>query len=496
MRVIFSVPMNRHIVIALAAGLAVGPSALGQNRIPQGLPLAIRSDVEINPTIRNRNAGERTLVVMIHGWQDNSTMWAPMKNTLQLPGIVPEGTVIWNYDWRRAATGSSSNPIKSFEGAWQNAQHQGSNLMSEIVTRGKIDGAGQWDHVHIISHSLGAVISEKVAMNLGRHGVKTINQTFLDPAIDKLGTMAGWIGSSSTLAENYFATGAVLAYGTQNTGHKFKSAVNVELAALSPYSGVTEPALHHKWPEEWYKEGIEGLIPRTPLSAVGSIGFGLSKERSDTAPGTPAWPPVGAPAGKLRKLNSVGAVISDTALSSLPTEQRAPSVNVERVSSANVGHRYDGHGSVTGLGIFSDGVGLEYSVLGVDASADGPINTLRFEYRFVDGGLSQRDGDFAVLAGHEVEGEMQWFQAFFESQMFNHSGADWQDSGFIVLPEVIDAQVAGLAFVYQSHDGLPAAIEVRDISTLETFAVVPAPGAAALLGLGGLVAFRRRRNGR
>ena len=98
-----------------------------------------------------------------------------------------------------------------------------------------------------------------------------------------------------------------------------------------------------------------------------------------------------------------------------------------------------------------------------------------------------------VLAGHEVGGEMQWFQAYFDTQLFNVSGDAWQDSGFIALPEVVDVEIAGLAFVYQSYDGLATQVEVRSISMFETFAVVPTPGAAALMGMGCLVASQRRR---
>lgn len=487
--------LSRTTLIAIAAGLAAGQDALAQNRIPTAAPRVIRTDVDANPTIRNREAGEKTLVVMIHGWKDNSTMWAPMKNQMQLPGMVAPGTMFWNFEWKSKAAGTSANPVSNFSEAWENTGFQSSYLLSEIRTKGKIDGAGHWDHVHIISHSLGAIISENITKKLALDRTSTIHQTFLDPAIDALGTMAGTIGSSATLAENYYATGAALAYGTQRTGHKFLSAANVELAATSPYSGVTEPTLHHKWPEEWYKEGIQGST-RTAYSAYGSIGYGLSKERADTETGPPATPWITKPGlvGKARKLNGAGVPVGgDTTLSSLPTQERAPGVAVERVSSGNITHWHNPRGDVTGVNIFSDAIGAEYSVLGVDASSDGPVNTLRFEYRFVDGGMSQRDGDFAVLAGHEVGGEMQWFQAYFDTQLFNVSGDAWQDSGFIALPEVVDVEIAGLAFVYQSYDGLATQVEVRSISMFETFAVVPTPGAAALMGMGCLVASQRRR---
>jgi hypothetical protein len=52
----------------------------------------------------------------------------------------------------------------------------------------------------------------------------------------------------------------------------------------------------------------------------------------------------------------------------------------------------------------------------------------------------------------------------------------------------------GVHWRFDTEDGLATGDQVGDLVAAQLFRVIPAPGAAALVGLGGLIAARRRRS--
>lgn len=486
--------ISRSLFVAIAAGLATGPAWAAPAK-PATPPKPKGGTMDNNAGLTQRANDDKNLVVMIHGFDDNPAMWDDMALTLKPRGVLPAGTAVWKYDWRTDASGGSTgNVAESFVNAIAGTTEQFNNLLHQIITKGRIDGAGQWKHVHIISHSLGAPINEGVARRLKQYGVETVQQTFLDPAVDREGAMARWFGNTADVAENYFATGSTLAWAGF-TGHTFKSAVNVDTAATSPYDPTLFPASHHKWPVEWYDHGINGTgnvpVGVVPKSTYGRFGWGYSFERAQQV-GKP-WPVPDAAIhnrGRLITIGTDGKIDTSTRLSFLPEEERNPGVTVD-TQTAGVTTQSTG-GRVTGLDLSATGADVEYSILNVDTRSDGPIDAMSFDFAFLDSGPSARDGILSVLVAYEVEGTLEWLQVFSARQSFNLSGAATQFSEPISLWQTLADGEYAVAFAFESLDGLPTAVQVRNIE-FGQYATVPTPGTLALIGAGGMIASRRRR---
>ncbi len=487
--------MSRALALVIASGLAlIATPAHAAPAKPADPPKGKVGTYDNNAALTQRVNGQKTLVVMIHGFDDTPAMWGDLHTTMNGRNILPAGTAVWEYDWRTDAAGTfgagALNKPANFVDAIGTTGGQAENLLHQIITKGRIGGEGQWDHVHLISHSLGAPINELAARGLKKYGVKTVQQTFLDPAIDRKGANGRWYGQTADVAENYFATGAVLGFGLGFTGHTFANAVNIETSPMSPYNGVTQPALHHKWPVEWYDNGITGA-GGVPKSQYGRFGWGYSYERAVER--GHAWPVPDAAKhnrGRLITIDNTGWLDSNDRLSVLPEQERSPGVTVDS-SAGNAMARATGD-RVTGLDLAAMGTGRSWMILNVDTRDDGPVDTMSFSYTFADDGMSQRDGLLSVLVAYEFEGVYQWLEVFSARQSFNLAGAETQFSEPVSLWQTLDDGEYAVAFAFESLDGQPTAVSVDDI-TFWNVNAVPTPGTAALVGVGGVFAARRRR---
>ncbi|MBX3368092.1 MAG: alpha/beta fold hydrolase [Phycisphaeraceae bacterium] len=499
-----SIVQSRATLIAILAGLAaVGLPAHAAPAKPADPPKGKIGKYDNNAALTQRANGEKTLVVMIHGFDDTPAMWGNLHASMnrRLPNginILPAGTAVWEYDWRTDAAGTFGpgllNKPANFVDAIGTTGGQADNLLHQIITKGRIGGEGQWDHVHLISHSLGAPINELAARGLKKYGVKTVQQTFLDPAIDPDGAMGKWFGGTADVAENYFAPGGALGY-VGFTGHTFKSAVNVNVAATTRYIPAVQPNEHHKWPVEWYDEGIRGSgvvdLGPVPKSGYGRFGWGYSYERAMERDN--AWPVVDASKhnrGRLITIGNQGWLDSNDKLSVLPEQERTPGVTVD--SSAGMATVRTTGDRITGLDLEAMGAAPSWMVLNVDTRNNGPVDAMTFSYSFADSGPSQRDGMFSVLVAYEFEGAFQWLEIFSARQSFNLAGSEDQSSGPVSLWQTFESGEYAVAFVFESLDGQLSGVSVNDI-TFWNYNAVPAPGATSLVGMGCLVASRRRR---
>lgn len=493
--------LSRATLIALAAGLAVlGQPALAAPAKPAEPPKGKVGKYDNNAALSQRTDSQKTLVVMIHGFDDTPAMWGGLRATMNGRRILPAGTAVWQYDWRTDAAGTFGpglgNLGANFIDAIGATGGQADNLLHQIITKGRIGGEGQWDHVHLISHSLGAPINEWAARGLKKYGVKTVQQTFLDPAIDPNGAMGKVFGATADVAENYFASGGALGV-VGFTGHTFKSAVNVDAAATTRYFPAVQPREHHKWPVEWYEQGIHGSgvvdLGPVPKSTYGRYGWGYSFERAEQV-GKP-WPFADAGKhnrGRLFTLDKdTGFTDTSKMLSFLPEQERTPDVSID--ATAGMANARYTDGRVTGLDLAALGTERSWTILNVDTRGDGPIDTMTFSYSFADSGLSQRDGMLSVLVAYEFEGAYQWLEIFSARQSFNLAGSEDQFSEPVSLWQTFEDGEYAVAFVFESLDGQASAIAINDI-TFWNYGTVPAPGATALIGLGCLVASRRRRD--
>jgi hypothetical protein len=496
-RIVSAASCTLCLVVASGSALIAMPADAAPAK-PADPPKGKIGTYDNNAALSQRANGQKTLVVMIHGFDDTPAMWGNLHSTMNGRNILPAGTAVWEYDWRTDAAGTfgagALNKPANFVDAIGTTGGQADNLLHQIITKGRIGGEGQWEHVHLISHSLGAPINELAARGLKKYGVKTVQQTFLDPAIDRKGANGKWYGQTADVAENYFAPGGALGY-VGFTGHTFKSAVNVNVAATTRYFPAVQPNEHHKWPVEWYDEGIHGSgvvdLGPVPKSGYGRFGWGYSYERAVQS--GQAWPAPDASKhnrGRLITINNTGWLDSNDRLSVLPEQERTPGVTVDS-SAGNAMARTTGE-RVTGLDLAAMGAGRSWMILNVDTRDDGPVDTMAFSYTFADGGPSQRDGMLSVLVAYEFEGEYQWLEAFSARQSFSLAGAETQFSEPVSLWQTLDDGEYAVAFAFESLDGQPTGVSIDDIA-FWNYNAVPTPGAAALVGLGCFVAGRRRR---
>ena len=128
----------------------------------------------------------------------------------------------------------------------------------------------QWQHVHLIAHSAGAVFIEAFATEIKRAWPNTeVHCTFLDPY---LSIVWGWsrenYGKHANWSDCYFShdiTGVL-------TGGNLVHAHNVDVTDLDTQQDQLFEILHN-WPHEFYYDTVNGS-----LDGTAGYGFPLSKE--------------------------------------------------------------------------------------------------------------------------------------------------------------------------------------------------------------------------
>ena len=115
------------------------------------------------------------------------------------------------------------------------------------------------------------------------------------------------------------------------------------------------------------------------------------------------------------------------------------------------------------------------------------------------------DGTTPGLQNPATNSLLNLFGNMAQADFTANAGNDFGNQGFIPLfitrYDVTDLTARTLTFTYEGFvtafsgfvGGLPVEALTQNISATYTVSIVPAPGAAALLGLGGLLAARRRR---
>lgn len=465
-----------YAVQAIAVGLTMvfAASALGRGPVRNKPPEPYTGKFN-NTSLPSRTAGTDNLIVLIHGWTDTPAMWSAFKTELNKPGVLPASWQIWEYDWHEDAS------PQSFDPAVANTPLQADNLADQIVKKGKISGEGGWKHVQFISHSLGAPINELADRKVRAAGVTTTQQTFLDPAFTD-----GWIpnaGAESEVSENYFSSGRIPA-----TGRKLKNTSNVELYPMSPYSATFSPSRNHKWPVEWYTEGIAGTN-RVPQSNYGANGWGFSKELAlkkskPWAPNTYAGLKTKLQTvkadGTIDKIEDLAAAIEENRTPEFTAIAQSPGITLTTASNTRSAP------NVTGIDFSASGI-ESWVQFDLDTrNAGGLVNALTFKYAFQD--VSERQGVLALFLFDDATDT--WGQFWAAQETLNLAGTALQSYAPVLFLEDLSPGEHQLAFSYTSLDGLPSEAIVRDMRFQY---LAPAPGAGTVFVIGIASAGRRRR---
>lgn len=237
--------------------------------------------------------GRPNVVVAVHGWTSNpgyafregTDRWNNPGMRSALDRVVaahadPDSWDIWGLDWRDGAAipeGSMSKAMPCTANEL-NAQVQGQWIAKVLLDQ------GEYEHVHLIGHSLGGRVVETAATMLKQvMPGATIHATFLDAY--SAYTWDRVYGSTADFADHYYNNNDWL---VRMTNESFPSALNVDISAIAP---PYDPAWEHgrqSWghnaPVWFYRD--TALDPE--LERYQGYGIALSREHLGES-----WPPTG-----------------------------------------------------------------------------------------------------------------------------------------------------------------------------------------------------------
>jgi len=327
------------VTFALWAALFLGNRCFGQAKMPSGAPAIqpANRQITINPSPAGAKTGPN-LIVIIHGFRDNINVATKPNNTFRAYNLTADGWVprlagnfrksvnpgwdVWMYDWNQDASPPGFN-LFQIPAQYTNASIRAISHGDDL---GRLISGSGYTQIHLISHSLGAEVSERAAEWFAafnkRFGIEvwSLQQTFLDG----VNIHAASYGKEATLAEQYFIDGKRL---SDHVGDSYKLAYNIALNDVNPYRilDVDPNVDSHRFPREWYELGIPaggaaggttaainlggGKTLKIAYSAIPQswydlIGYGFGKEVADKV-GKP-WPPANN-AGTLQRVTGVNA---------------------------------------------------------------------------------------------------------------------------------------------------------------------------------------------
>ncbi len=249
-------------------------------------PVQIIKAQPVQPTYSKppeKEGGKDSLVIVTHGWKPDITWVETMTNVITdyLTANRLSNWQVSAYKWaEKAQTPLPLGP----EITLSKAEQEGASLGDFIATK-------EWKHVHLIAHSAGAPLIEKVAEKIKDKWASNtaVHLTFLDPYVglvyggrNKYGVHADW-------ADNYFSRDLGTSGETFTlTEGALKYAFNVDVTFLdksktkgdvyrsssgSIVQQCQEAITTHDWPYEFYTQ----TIPPSVLLGAENFGFSLSK---------------------------------------------------------------------------------------------------------------------------------------------------------------------------------------------------------------------------
>lgn len=457
---------------------------------------------------RPTGTGKPNIVVMVHGWNSSATDWptsmgSAIVNQLTLAGRANQWDT-WSYDW---ASDASSGGVTPSEALLRNAQVHGQHLADWLIRQ---TAGGGYQHVHLMSHSLGGRVIETAAVKLHQVGL-TLHQTFLDAYTPK--AWEAVYGENADYAEHYYNDDVFII----ETQDDFANAHNIDVTDDGGPGGLTFGS-GHSWPYQWYRNTVNngGVAPQ-------GYGYALSKEYvgdnwhppTNRPPGYLVDLPGGAPPGSVaaqrritrarKSYNSIVNAGDELTLNAGQTINLP--INTSDVGSTNyLDFRFDFASHAGGsLTVQVDGTTLTYEqeafallnrfewsgklMIGSDLSAGN--HTITFS---LAGGDSVALDDISLgyyrdigsqsPGDADVDGDVDLADlgrlASFYGQAF---GMDWDRGDFDLDGDVDLADLGALA----SHYGAGAAQAFADFQALTG---VPEPAGAAAFILAMLAACR------
>ena len=133
----------------------------------------------------------------------------------------------------------------------------------------------KYDHIHLISHSLGATIIDRAAYWISRWDKScTVHTTFLDAFTPK--NWANSFGKHSTWSDHYYNKFQWDNDDYWFTDHNFDRAFNVDVSGLKDKEYYNDHEDGHAWPVRWYIQTIKNYSTNDGCDK--DYGFALSKE--------------------------------------------------------------------------------------------------------------------------------------------------------------------------------------------------------------------------
>jgi len=240
-------------------------------------------------------AGKSNLVLVTHGWLPSELNANPFYPAPIIePWVINLASNIQTHvtsDWQAVAfdwalDAWTGNP----ESALANAIVKGDALGKQIA-------AQHWQHIHLIAHSAGAALIQRVADIVRTNSPSTtIHTTFLDPYLGLSYSGIHLYGRNSDWSDNYYAHDSLtddlgeLIFKPNLTGGRLEHSHNVNVGWLDPKCQIFTNQIidwatggrlethqefsSHGWPYDFYSKTVLG----TAGACAANYGFPLSKE--------------------------------------------------------------------------------------------------------------------------------------------------------------------------------------------------------------------------
>ena len=221
----------------------------------------------------NLDPSKSNLVLATHGYNGDMSWVKGMRDSISnhlsgLPGSAGDDWQVEAYDWTDLA--GSPLSLSSPNDALAHAADLG-------LLDGEVIGQQGYDYVHLIGHSAGSELINKMAKQIRALSPDTqIHTTFLDAYAP--GRLTEQYGQHSTWSDHYFNAGDL-----PWTEADLMFAYDVNVSGLDPTPSPSNPFFGHRWPHEFYQASIDNPL----ADEYEGFGFARSYEWNPDE----AWPP-------------------------------------------------------------------------------------------------------------------------------------------------------------------------------------------------------------